>query len=153
MGRILAVFLTCFFLAFVNLRCASGFGGRLLKAPAHARHLSFGFAATSSEQHPPQVDTKTGAPETIKNYLKPPIRSSNRAENLAILLVYFVQGAIGLAGLARSFFLKDQLGLDPASSAAILGAATLPWTFKPLYGFLSDSVPLFGYRKRSYLIL
>ena len=55
--------------------------------------------------------------------------------------------------ILRSFFLKDQLGLPPAESAAILGLATLPWTFKPLYGFLSDSVPLFGYRKRSYLIL
>jgi uncharacterized membrane protein YjjB (DUF3815 family) len=24
---------------------------------------------------------------------------------------------------------------------------------KPLYGFISDSIPLFGYRRRSYLIL
>lgn len=23
---------------------------------------------------------------------------------------------------------------------------------KPLYGFLSDTVPLFGYRRRSYLV-
>ena len=24
---------------------------------------------------------------------------------------------------------------------------------KPLYGFLSDTVPIFGYRRRSYLII
>ena len=33
------------------------------------------------------------------------------------------------------------------------GLFTLPWTIKPLYGFLSDGLPLFGYRRRSYLIL
>ena len=29
----------------------------------------------------------------------------------------------------------------------------LPWTIKPLYGLLSDFVPIFGSRRRSYLIL
>lgn len=28
----------------------------------------------------------------------------------------------------------------------------LPWTIKPLYGFLSDGLPLFGYRRKSYLV-
>jgi hypothetical protein len=31
--------------------------------------------------------------------------------------------------------------------------AGLPWMIKPLYGFISDSLPLFGYRRRSYLVL
>ena len=115
-------------------------------------HFPTRFAATKSEQiSPTEAEAEAAAIATDKKDL--PNQSSNTAENAAILLVYFVQGALGLAGLARSFFLKDQLGLDPAASAAILGTATLPWTFKPLYGFLSDSVPLFGYRKRSYLIL
>ena len=69
----------------------------------------------------------------------------------AILLVYFVQGALGIARLATTFFLKDELGLGPAESAALLGITTIPWVIKPLYGFLSDSVPLLGYRRRSYL--
>eukprot|EP00798_Chlamydomonas_sp_ICE-L_P004598 gene4599-14789_t len=29
----------------------------------------------------------------------------------------------------------------------------MPWVVKPLYGFISDSIPLFGYRRRSYLVL
>ena len=33
------------------------------------------------------------------------------------------------------------------------GLFTLPWTIKPIYGFISDGVPLFGYRRRSYLTL
>lgn len=74
-------------------------------------------------------------------------------ELTAILLVYFVQGILGLARLAVSFFLKDDLGLSPAEMAALTGLATLPWTIKPLFGFLSDGLPIIGYRRRPYLIL
>ncbi|WP_017715883.1 folate/biopterin family MFS transporter [Kamptonema formosum] len=74
-------------------------------------------------------------------------------ELMAILLVYFVQGILGLARLATSFFLKDELGLSPAEVSAMFGIAVLPWTVKPLFGFLSDGLPLFGYRRRPYLIL
>jgi MFS family permease len=30
---------------------------------------------------------------------------------------------------------------------------TLPWIIKPLYGIVSDFVPLFGYRRKAYLVL
>uniref|UniRef100_B8HXJ1 Folate/biopterin transporter n=1 Tax=Cyanothece sp. (strain PCC 7425 / ATCC 29141) TaxID=395961 RepID=B8HXJ1_CYAP4 len=75
------------------------------------------------------------------------------AELLAILIVYFVQGVLGLARLAISFFFKDELGLSPAQVAALMGIAAVPWVVKPLFGFLSDSLPLLGYRRRSYLVL
>jgi len=71
----------------------------------------------------------------------------------AILVVYFVQGAIGLARLATTFYLKDDLHLSPAESAALTGIFSAPWLLKPLYGFLSDGFPLGGYRRRSYLAL
>ncbi len=29
----------------------------------------------------------------------------------------------------------------------------LPWVLKPLYGLISDFVPLFGYRRKSYLVI
>ncbi len=74
-------------------------------------------------------------------------------ELLAILVVYFVQGILGLARLGVSFFLKDELHLSPAAVAAMMGIASLPWVVKPLFGFLSDSLPILGYRRRSYLIL
>uniref|UniRef100_A0A0E0LHN1 Major facilitator superfamily (MFS) profile domain-containing protein n=1 Tax=Oryza punctata TaxID=4537 RepID=A0A0E0LHN1_ORYPU len=74
-------------------------------------------------------------------------------DNMAVATVYFVQGVLGLARLAVSFYLKDDLHLDPAETAVISGFSSLPWLIKPLYGFISDSIPLFGYRRRSYLIL
>ena len=74
-------------------------------------------------------------------------------ELTAILLVYFVQGILGLSRLAVSFFLKDELGLTPAEVAALSGIAIAPWTVKPLLGFISDGLPIFRYRRRPYLVL
>lgn len=74
-------------------------------------------------------------------------------DNIAVAMVYFVQGVLGLSDLAVGFYLKDDLHLDPAETAVISGFSSLPWLIKPLYGFISDSFPLFGYRRRSYLVL
>jgi len=74
-------------------------------------------------------------------------------DNVAVSIVYFVQGVLGLARLAVSFYLKGDLHLNPAETAVISGVSALPWLIKPLYGFISDSIPLFGYRRRSYLFL
>ncbi|MFB2937192.1 folate/biopterin family MFS transporter [Aerosakkonemataceae cyanobacterium BLCC-F154] len=74
-------------------------------------------------------------------------------ELVAILSVYFVQGILGLARLAVSFFLKDELALSPAEVSALMGISALPWMVKPLFGFISDGLPILGYRRRPYLIL
>ncbi|MEH2309167.1 folate/biopterin family MFS transporter [Nostoc sp.] len=75
------------------------------------------------------------------------------AELIAILTVYFVQGILGLSRLAVSFFLKDELLLSPVQVSALLGIVFLPWMIKPVFGFISDGLPIFGYRRRPYLIL
>ena len=54
-------------------------------------------------------------------------------ELLAILMVYFVQGILGLARLAVSFFLKDDLKLGPAEVSTLLGIASIPWMVKPFF--------------------
>lgn len=74
-------------------------------------------------------------------------------ELIAILTVYFVQGILGLARLSVSFFFKDELGLTPAEVSSLLGIVALPWVIKPVFGFVSDGLPIFGYRRRPYLIL
>ena len=74
-------------------------------------------------------------------------------ELIAILTVYFVQGILGLSRLAVSFFLKDELGLTPADVSSLFGIVALPWIIKPVFGFISDGLPIFGYRRRPYLIL
>jgi folate/biopterin transporter len=91
----------------------------------------------------------------VKETVKEKIFFGNEpsTELIAILTVYFVQGILGLARLAVSFFLKDELRLSPAQVSALLGIVALPWIVKPLFGFISDGLPIFGYRRRPYLIL
>lgn len=93
--------------------------------------------------------------DRLTKFIEDKILFGNKAtpELLAILIVYFVQGILGLARLAVSFFLKDNLGLTPAQVAALMGVAAIPWVIKPLIGFLSDGKPILRYRRRSYLIL
>ncbi|MGE5657861.1 MAG: folate/biopterin family MFS transporter [Actinomycetota bacterium] len=91
----------------------------------------------------------------VKDSLKEKVFFGNEPtpELIAILLIYFVQGILGLARLAVSFFLKDELGMTPAEVSAMLGIVALPWIVKPLFGFLSDGLPLLGYRRRPYIVL
>lgn len=91
----------------------------------------------------------------FKDYLKRTVFLGNEPtpELMAIVLVYFVQGILGLARLAVSFFLKDELGLSPAELSVLMGFAVIPWTIKPLFGFISDGLPILGYRRRPYLIV
>jgi len=94
-------------------------------------------------------------PASIATFLQDKVFFGNKPtpELIAILTVYFVQGILGLARLAISFFFKDELGLSPAEVSALAGIAVLPWAIKPAFGLLSDSVPLLGYRRRPYLVL
>src|SRR5262249_15255225 len=50
-------------------------------------------------------------------------------------------------------YLKQTQGWSPVEVAAYLAVIDIPWIVKPLYGMLSDFLPLFGYRRRSYLLL
>lgn len=91
----------------------------------------------------------------LKHFIQEKILFGNEptAELFAILTVYFVQGILRLSRLAVSFFLKDELGLSPAEVSALFGIIVLPWIIKPVFGFFSDGFPIFGYRRRPYLIL
>ena len=93
--------------------------------------------------------------ERLKDTIKQKFLLGNEPtpELMAILVVYFVQGVLGLARLAISFFLKDELLLSPAEVSALMGVAAIPWMIKPVFGFISDGLPILSYRRRPYLIL
>ena len=50
-------------------------------------------------------------------------------DNMAVAIVYFVQGVLGLARLAVSFYLKDDLHLDPAEACVAHSFSHPPYTF------------------------
>lgn len=45
------------------------------------------------------------------------------------------------------------LGLEPAAIQSLLATAALPWSVKPLYGLVSDAVPIRGQHRKPYLVL
>lgn len=66
---------------------------------------------------------------------------------------YFNQGTKVLVYLASSDLFKSQYHLDPGRVQAIQALTFLPWSLKICYGLISDNFPLFGSRRKSYLIL
>jgi folate/biopterin transporter len=106
-----------------------------------------------SQRYNANADTESSAVTRVSLVSKIMFGHEPTPELIAILLVYAVQGILGISRLAVSFFLKDELSLSPAEVAAMMGIAALPWVVKPLFGFISDGLPIFGYRRRPYLIL
>jgi hypothetical protein len=76
-----------------------------------------------------------------------------RAAYLPILITYFCYGASAITGIALLFFQKDTLGITPAEAAAIAFWVALPWSTKMVAGVASDVYPIFGSRRKSYLVL
>ena len=72
-------------------------------------------------------------------------------------IVYAVEGIgqakSGIMWQPLSNWLKVSMHWDPVTISASLAILDLPWIIKPLWGAISDFVPLFGYRRRPYLIL
>jgi MFS family permease len=61
--------------------------------------------------------------------------------------------ANGLIQQPLSYYLKSVYGWAPDRITQYLSALMIPWLVRPLYGLLSDFLPVFGYRRKSYLIL
>ena len=71
-------------------------------------------------------------------------------------LVYIVEGLGQVGGLIAqplTYYLKQVHGWTPVQVTAYIAIFNLPWIIKPLYGLISDFVPLFGYRRKSYLLI
>ncbi len=71
-------------------------------------------------------------------------------------IVYAVEGigqaGSGILGQPIVYYLKQVSGWDPVRISASLAALNIPWVIKPLWGLMSDFVPLFGYRRRTWLV-
>jgi MFS family permease len=71
-------------------------------------------------------------------------------------LVYVVEGIGQTGGLIAqplNYYLKQTFGWTPVQVTAYLTILNLPWIIKPVYGIVSDFLPLFGYRRKAYLVI
>lgn len=90
-------------------------------------------------------------PSGIKSGVK--LALSNKDYRL-FAMVYFVQGILGLSGLAFTLFLDGVMKLSVAQITTLGSITTIPWVIKPIYGMISDSYPLFkGLRRKPYIVI
>ena len=82
-----------------------------------------------------------------------PFQTPN-SRRLAVLfgVVYFAQGTWYLPGQAVTITLKER-GLSAGEVATFFAITGVPWMVKPVYGLISDFLPLFGRRRTSYFML
>ena len=59
----------------------------------------------------------------------------------------------GMITLALQYLFKNKYDLSPETTSSYLAIVNLPWTPKLLYGIFTDTFPIFGSRKKSYIIL
>jgi hypothetical protein len=71
-------------------------------------------------------------------------------------IVYAVEGICqaksGITWQPLTYYLKQIQHWDPVHISVSLAVLDVPWVIKPLYGLISDFIPLWGYRRRVYLI-
>lgn len=80
---------------------------------------------------------------------------------ITFLLIYFAQKfASPIEGLPKWVFqtvlarptADGGFGFGPKEVGAFMGIATLPWMVKAFFGVITDTIPLFGYRRKGWLI-
>jgi MFS family permease len=76
----------------------------------------------------------------------------NIRKRLLISSVYFVQGVVSITGLAEFILTRNAFHFSWVQLAFLGALSTLTWSVKPLYGFLTDGVTIFGLRRKPYLI-
>jgi hypothetical protein len=79
------------------------------------------------------------------------IRFPLTKNELFFAAVYFVQAAVGISAMAEFLFTRNQLGLNFIQLGILAALPTISWSIKPIYGFLTDLVPIRGLRRRPYL--
>lgn len=73
---------------------------------------------------------------------------------MGVVVVYGINQGLG-GGLGRvgtEYYWKDVQKVQPSEAQVYSGITYIPWIVKPLWGLLTDVVPIVGYRRRPYFI-
>lgn len=72
-----------------------------------------------------------------------------------VVVVYGISQGLGGAiwRVASDYYWKDVQMVQPSEAQVYQGITSIPWLVKPLWGLLTDVLPVAGYRRRPYFIL
>lgn len=73
---------------------------------------------------------------------------------LGVVFVYGISQGLGgaLLRVATEYYMKDVQKVQPSEAQIYSGITKIPWIIKPLWGLLTDVVPVRGYRRRPYFV-
>lgn len=69
------------------------------------------------------------------------------------MICNFAQGFKQFLDLSLLALYKDVLKLEPAEVQAYMGIIAIPWSFKIIYGFMSDNVKIFNSKRRGHILM
>jgi len=72
---------------------------------------------------------------------------------ISLLLISFYSGVIAISDLGVKYYLKDEQKLNTSTFSSILLIIKVAYLIKPIFGLLIDFFPIFGYKKKIYLLL
>ncbi|CAL5068693.1 unnamed protein product [Urochloa decumbens] len=74
---------------------------------------------------------------------------------LVVVAVYGACQGVGnsVGGVAAGYYWKDVQRVQPSAAQFYQGVTDAPWVVKPLWGLLTDVIPVAGYRRRPYFVL
>lgn len=115
----------------------------------------------------PQLETETGAHKHQREkgfwgFVWSPIHWFKMLSDklhwsfvLGVVIVYGVsQGVgVGMSRISTQYYMKDEQKLQPSESQLYFGVILIPWIIKPFWGLLTDTLPIFGHRRRPYFFL
>jgi MFS family permease len=111
--------------------------------------------AVSVELSPAGLGQRDEGPSPLARTASRPRAVELSALSTLFGAIYFLQGLAdpveGIVSQPVRMLLKSWHE-RPTTIAAFAGLLALPWAIKPVYGLLTDFVPFFGYRRKSYLV-
>ncbi|KMT16948.1 hypothetical protein BVRB_2g044180 [Beta vulgaris subsp. vulgaris] len=88
------------------------------------------------------------------NWLKMLAKELHWSFVFGVMIVYgFSQGLGGaLNRVGMEYYMKDVQKVQPSEAQIYQGFTSIPWMVKPIYGLMTDVVPILGYHRRPYFI-
>ncbi|XP_010265508.1 PREDICTED: probable folate-biopterin transporter 2 isoform X2 [Nelumbo nucifera] len=72
-----------------------------------------------------------------------------------VVVTYGINQGLGgsLSRVGTEYYMKDVQKVQPSEAQVYSGITSIPWIVKPLWGLLTDVLPVAGYRRRPYFVL
>jgi hypothetical protein len=121
-----------------------------------------GICSSQAAQMDPLEDGEAGAGGSTEccaaspfSWLRRLSRELHWSFVLAVVAVYGACQGVGNAvgGAAAGYYWKGVQRVQPSAVQFYQGLTDAPWVIKPLWGLLTDIVPVAGFRRRPYFVL